>query len=745
MAFVYEQERKICNPKLHNRSYEAVGPGYVDPDQFLGFNGTQINEQLRRIKGGNAAAGTAQFKSKVGRQDFTSQGVMENGKVGPGSYESNPLAKPVVPLKNSEHYYLLEDEKLKKRCQPFGKGARRAEVFRIDSGPAPGSYESDTPGVKGVKINKNSEFYRKIVKTEIGPGSYDPEQSHTGKRNDLSILKWKTYENRNNSILKDIEVLESKVEKETRDDDDLQSQFSHKTKESKATLNSQPLNKSDAAKTESYYTHGAGWKKMIPRDNAKLGPGAYDLNKSIKRKYQGITFPKARRTRDNSVDRILHKRTPMKRPTICANFDDSYESSDDERTTEVTRVDNSIYIYDKKNPKFNDLDTYADGQWDFSQKFRNSPDYSSASKKFHYMKQKSETLSNAGKTQRIRKPLPKKLINRIENYSVVHKEYSPSFEQRVKMRQRQSLSQLRANSFDSTKTKEKTKSSRKSEIKVKTIHKKNSKSVMQNPMIKNRLQQQLEGSTHPAPGEYEIKGQFENIVEKAHQNKLKAREAKAMSLLDKPRVDPLSLLLDKEMNKGSPGPGQYEISSTFKAPKMQKSQESKVSKVVLNKSKINNNANKITDESSGDYTDSEEDGSESEERYPLTYQFRHMKPAPPFKSSDKRFKMNQSVEEQPGPGTYHDTIRGMDAKTWKVLNSENLRNNVDVVVSHKKLLEAGFVKVGFNKKQKLEKPIYNNSEASRFTNKQIRERVGPGKYGDLSHNWIKKSYNYKFS
>jgi len=82
----------------------------------------------------------------------------------------------------------------------------------------------------------------------------------------------------------------------------------------------------------------------------------------------------------------------------------------------------------------------------------------------------------------------------------------------------------------------------------------------------------------------------------------------------------------------------------------------------------------------------------------------------------------------------------MDEKTYKVLNSSNLRNYVKITVSHRKLIKAGFVMNN--------KATYNNSEEVRFTSRKKcnikSSAVGPGKYSNPTDNWIKRSYNSKF-
>ena len=64
---------------------------------------------------------------------------------------------------------------------------------------------------------------------------------------------------------------------------------------------------------------------------------------------------------------------------------------------------------------------------------------------------------------------------------------------------------------------------------------------------------------------------------------------------------------------------------------------------------------------------------------------------------DSNKPKRDAENEIPGPGAYLDTINGIDAKAWKVLSSENLRKHVEVVISHKKLLDAGFLQFGVNK------------------------------------------------
>ena len=99
------------------------------------------------------------------------------------------------------------------------------------------------------------------------------------------------------------------------------------------------------------------------------------------------------------------------------------------------------------------------------------------------------------------------------------------------------------------------------------------------------------------------------------------------------------------------------------------------------------------------------------------------------------------MRSRPPPGAYNQTVNGVDEKTWKVLNSKNLRNNVKVVVSHRKLLQAGFLRNN--------RAIYNNSEEPRF--KKVKPvgdsptKVGPGKYDVEKHDWIKRTFNSKYS
>lgn len=93
---------------------------------------------------------------------------------------------------------------------------------------------------------------------------------------------------------------------------------------------------------------------------------------------------------------------------------------------------------------------------------------------------------------------------------------------------------------------------------------------------------------------------------------------------------------------------------------------------------------------------------------------------------------------KPGPGEYNSNVNNLDEKTWKVLNSENLRNYVKITVSHKKLINAGFIRNN--------KAVYNNSEEERFgksPNIHQTSRVGPGKYSNVTKDWIKKTYNVK--
>ena len=66
-------------------------------------------------------------------------------------------------------------------------------------------------------------------------------------------------------------------------------------------------------------------------------------------------------------------------------------------------------------------------------------------------------------------------------------------------------------------------------------------------------------------------------------------------------------------------------------------------------------------------------------------------------------------------------------------------------MSHKKLIDAGFVKVGKGQKQKIPKPPFNNSQETRFKNSNkimLNTKVGPGKYSDYASDWNKKNIQY---
>ena len=124
------------------------------------------------------------------------------------------------------------------------------------------------------------------------------------------------------------------------------------------------------------------------------------------------------------------------------------------------------------------------------------------------------------------------------------------------------------------------------------------------------------------------------------------------------------------------------------------------------------------------------------------YQFRQRGAIknPPFMIAEQRFRNKEAAEKSsfPGPNLYqNETHSGMDEKTWKVLNSENLRNVIKITVSHQKLINAGFIKNN--------KAIYNNSDEPRFKEKVNKtSRPGPGNYENVENDWIKKSYNLKF-
>lgn len=211
MAFVYETERDACKP-VDKKDQQIVGPGYNDPDRNYGFNKMQ-QEQKYEPYSFITQYGTSPFKSKVKRDDIFATG--DGNDIGPGSYDDHRTQ--ILPIKNSQYYYVLEEGKLKEKYQPFNKGEMRNKPFRMDPGPAPGSYNTEPIYVRTnrrshaklsvSKIDKNS-----IIKP-IGPGHYNPNPRQIIKRNDVSVLKWKTYEKRSSSIMKDIQYFEENEDK----------------------------------------------------------------------------------------------------------------------------------------------------------------------------------------------------------------------------------------------------------------------------------------------------------------------------------------------------------------------------------------------------------------------------------------------------------------------------------------------------------------------------------------------------
>ena len=211
MAFVYEQERKtgIATSPM---SIEEVGPGYVSPEKYQGFNAIASNSNIDVIPGYEKVGGTSPFKSKVNREKQSFFNPSQNQKIGPGSYFESD--NKVLPIKDNNYYYVVEGGKLKEKVQPFAKNERKLKLFKIQPTPAPGQYHSQSSNMRSYKNSRPqlSSTKKKEIRDTIGPGYYDPEPNNIIKRNDLSVLKWNTYEKRTGSIMKDIEQLEEQAE-----------------------------------------------------------------------------------------------------------------------------------------------------------------------------------------------------------------------------------------------------------------------------------------------------------------------------------------------------------------------------------------------------------------------------------------------------------------------------------------------------------------------------------------------------
>ena len=82
-------------------------------------------------------------------------------RIGPASYSPNihGLRKNVLPINDQSKYYIIEGGKLNQRVQPYSKGVPRSHRFKLDSSPAPGSYNVESQRSE-FKILFNSSFYR---------------------------------------------------------------------------------------------------------------------------------------------------------------------------------------------------------------------------------------------------------------------------------------------------------------------------------------------------------------------------------------------------------------------------------------------------------------------------------------------------------------------------------------------------------------------------------------------------------
>ena len=91
--------------------------------------------------------------------------------------------------------------------------------------------------------------------------------------------------------------------------------------------------------------------------------------------------------------------------------------------------------------------------------------------------------------------------------------------------------------------------------------------------------------SRPAPGDYEIKGQFEQLVDKVWENKFKVREMRGRDIQSKNILHPLDYILDRdERNKSVqlPGPGQYNLPRSFDNLEVSKKSNSKICKYYKN-------------------------------------------------------------------------------------------------------------------------------------------------------------------
>ena len=183
----------------------------------------------------------------------------------------------------------------------------------------------------------------------------------------------------------------------------------------------------------------------------------------------------------------------MKRPTICDNFDDSFYSTESgDKTTEVTNQDKNIFIIDKTENE-GIFDMNYDKHWEYPQGKKSLTDQMNDIVRYKAILQKNNEMTKVQK--RPREPTSNKLLHRIENYSMQSSEYHPTFEERVRRRQRKSLSMLK--SYSENRTVRNTSSCKKSKImpKMRRLRNKHSKSVIQNHLSNKSITKRTEGST----------------------------------------------------------------------------------------------------------------------------------------------------------------------------------------------------------------------------------------------------------
>lgn len=219
-------------------------------------------------------------------------------------------------------------------------------------------------------------------------------------------------------------------------------------------------------------------------------------------KYQGISFPKARLGRDSSVDKVWHrsKKHKSKRPTICDNYDDEYESSSekDERTTEVTKLDENML----NNSRPSDYPS----AWIFDIDLENN---------YNWFIEKNEPVIKIQQRRRS-KHLSNSSISRFPKRNDTLKVYQyPTFEERVKERKRQIMEINRSSSLDYSQMRKEQQSDR-ILMGCRRIWKKSNQSLNPSSNKKDRI---IDDTSNliPAPGSYDIPSWFDQIVDKAYQ------------------------------------------------------------------------------------------------------------------------------------------------------------------------------------------------------------------------------------